>query len=366
MEFNVYLRPKLHPDSSKTGSGLDRNNLRFLDTVFAGDSDVERFMKNFVQAKKLSNAELSSEVNNLWQKKDLNTLPAFHYEAKLRKLKTNADNQFDSERYLKDLRAVNKNLTKANVNTQLGILGLTAGNLGGALALLAAYEDEPKTKVKNFINQVKQKYNLTTKVEFEPNVMNAYFDPMTNEVHTPYNTATAGHELGHAANAEWYKRVFKDKALTAQTVAYARASSVLPRPVRPFSGPLNYLPILTAPAALSLSDTAMNTIKGGDPTSMRYKAGDWVYNNPDIVLGAAGTPILLEEGIASGRALTNMYKFAPEGEKIKEVIKGAKNLGPAFATYATIGAIPVAVGYLKKQHRKHKLDESKYKMPKMQ
>lgn len=339
MKWSNILR-STHKDASDSEKPYKILNTYNMQSMFPSPS--EYFIRHYEKSQALDNNELKNKINDMAVNHNNKIVP-YLLELGYRKQPTPSIAKnivaIPNNKYLQELKKINKPVEKSNTHGTLGMIGAIAGLGAISIPVTKMIDSASDPNTKDFIDHVLKSKNLNTTYKISPKLGNSWFDNEANKVTTVPDIPIASHELGHAQNARSIQRLFGKKLGRAlSTAAYVSLADLtrglINIPV------ISQIPIASIPiAALAMSSTLNNKIKGDKEDSNRYAVGQFIREHPSELIAASVAPKLLEEATASIRGVSDMSKYY--NSKSKAITAGLKMLLPAFSTYALASSIPV-------------------------
>jgi len=338
-----------HPEASYKELAMEAfgpvtTDVHDIDNFVLGYSPGERYVSAVGATKKFSTVRLKEELKKavLKDRAFTPTVAAMYFELKHRGVRPPVivksylkEHNITEREYIEKLKPAEKEGSKAQwvgIGTALGAMLANLG-LGTMLAGATPHREE----VKEFADWIKKKHGLATKLKVSGDSLGSHFIPKTDEVVTGGSRAIASHEFGHARNLrDLSKRIGRRAALAYGTATY-QTIPILP-------GALGQVPLAGLLAMPFISPSLGKILKGKKEKGIRYKVFGAVEEHPIAISAATTAPKLYEEASASVKGLADLAHYAPAGQKVREVLRGAKILGPAFGTYATAAALPIGLG----------------------
>ena len=181
-----------------------------------------------------------------------------------------------------------------------------------------------------------------------PMAIQSFFDPKTNTVASNKSPEILGHEMGHARNAQVVGKLGKIPKAIHQ-ISYSDLSMLAGRVGGPFAQifvkqlpAIGSIPVPALAALPLISKSVLKPLKGEDKDSKRYKAVDFIEKHPEAIIAPTFAPKLLEEGVASGRAIASIARAAGW----KQALARSPALAAALTTYIADASIPVLLSYM--------------------
>lgn len=228
-----------------------------------------------------------------------------------------------------------------------GALLMSLKNELGSVATGSDKAKELEDTSKDVIKHFKQKGVDVSDVDLGTQPTQSRFNPITNKTYSSkYTPDILAHELGHADNARKFQKTLGRKGGKAFQIAGLPLQNVVAGGQD--LGPIGRTPVMGLAALPLMSDKVTDKLRGGKKDSARNKAVDFIQDHPEAVAAGAVSPLLIEEGRASKKALDAIKKVKPE-----RYGRSAKRLGSAFGTYAGFAALPVGAAYLYGKTKKH-------------
>lgn len=163
----------------------------------------------------------------------------------------------------------------------------------------------------------------------------SFFNPIKGNIASSAKTPEIlAHELGHADNARQFQKVLGIKAGLGAQIGSLPISNLIKADI----GEIGKLsPIGLLAAAPLMSDKLTDKFKSDDEDSTRNKIIDIIQKYPEIPVGIATAPLLIEEGRASAKALKAIKTVGTKAD----VSRARGRLAPAYATYAGMSMLPL-------------------------
>lgn len=205
-----------------------------------------------------------------------------------------------------------------------------------------SYEGQSNNVIKYFKNRGTSPGAMD--VSFDNPAIMSHFNPRgKGKIYSnPITPDILAHELGHADNLRQYQKVLGNKGGKAALYSSLPLEAWLGKYRDAINlGSVGKLsPVGMLAAAPMLSDTLTDKIKTKNPGKWN-KVVETVQDRPEIAVGVATAPLLVEEGRATAKALKALKEVAPE-----TVTQSRKRLGKAYGTYLGFSMLPVAAASL--------------------
>lgn len=243
------------------------------------------------------------------------------------------------------------------------LVGSTALSWGSGAALGLDVKEDMKSmniekadkldrETKDIIKHFKGRGVNVEDIDLDEHPLKSRYNLFSGKLHSSrYTPDIVAHELGHADNARKFQNTFGRTGGKVVQTAGLPLQNV-------FAGGKDLGPIGRTPAAglavlPLMSDSVTDKLKSDQKGTNRNKAVDFIQDHPEAVAAGAMSPLLIEEGRATKKALDAVKETNPEN-----YAKASRRLGKAYGTYAGFASLPVAAAYLYGKQKKHQKENN--------